>query len=115
MENNRDPHDARQLYWRANTALIRNLLIVWALVSLVFSILLVQPLNSIQFGGVPFGFWMAQQGSIYVFVALIFIYAVQMDRLDRKYGRSAISNQSVRGTADVSGPPLPHDSNPPEA
>ncbi|MBW4456111.1 MAG: DUF4212 domain-containing protein [Nostoc indistinguendum CM1-VF10] len=75
----------RRAYWRANTALIRNLLIVWALVSLVFSILLVQPLNSIRFFGVPFGFWMAQQGSILVFVALIFIYAFQMDKLDQKY------------------------------
>lgn len=88
MKNNKDH---RQAYWRANTALIRNLLIVWALVSLVFSILLVQPLNTIRLGGVPFGFWMAQQGSIYVFVALIFIYAVQMDRLDRKYSRDSAS------------------------
>ncbi|MBW4646041.1 MAG: DUF4212 domain-containing protein [Goleter apudmare HA4340-LM2] len=75
----------RRSYWRANTALIRNLLIVWALVSIVFSILLVQPLNTIRFFGIPFGFWMAQQGSILVFVALIFIYAFQMDKLDRKY------------------------------
>lgn len=79
----------QRTYWRANKALIRNLLIVWALVSIVMSILLVEPLNSFQIGGVPFGFWMAQQGSIYVFVALIFIYAVQMDRLDRKYKKSA--------------------------
>lgn len=78
--------DKRQAYWRANTALIRNLLIVWALVSLIFSILLVEPLNAVQFGRVPLGFWMAQQGSILTFVVLIFIYAVQMDRLDRKYG-----------------------------
>lgn len=77
--------EQRRAYWRANTALIRNLLIVWALVSLVFSILLVQPLNTIKFFGVPFGFWMAQQGSILVFVGLIFTYAVQMDKLDRKY------------------------------
>lgn len=78
--------DKRQAYWRANTSLIRNLLIVWALVSLVFSILLVEPLNMVQFGRVPLGFWMAQQGSILTFVVLIFIYAIQMDRLDRKYG-----------------------------
>lgn len=77
----------RQGYWRANTALIRNLLIIWAVVSLGMSILFVQPLNSIRFFGVPFGFWMAQQGSIYVFVALIFVYAVQMDKLDRKYNQ----------------------------
>lgn len=80
--NNQEKHS----YWRANTALIRNLLIVWALASLVFSILLVQPLNYIRFFGVPFGFWMAQQGSILIFVVLIFIYAVQMDKLDHKYG-----------------------------
>jgi putative solute:sodium symporter small subunit len=78
--------DKRQSYWRANTALIRNLLIVWALVSLVFSILLVEPLNTVHLGRVPLGFWMAQQGSILTFVVLIFIYASQMDRLDRKYG-----------------------------
>ena len=77
--------DPRRAYWRANRTLIGILLAVWALVSLVFSILLVQPLNAITFFGVPFGFWMAQQGSIYVFVVLIFIYAVQMDKLDRKY------------------------------
>ena len=70
-------------YWRANKALIRNLLIVWAFVSFVLSILLVQPLNTIKLGGIPFGFWMAQQGSIYVFVVLIFIYAIQMDKLER--------------------------------
>lgn len=78
-ENNRDS------YWRANIALIRNLLIVWALVSIVFGILLVQPLNMVRLGGVPLGFWMAQQGSIIVFVVLIFVYAIQMDKLDRKY------------------------------
>ncbi|MFB2923702.1 DUF4212 domain-containing protein [Aerosakkonema funiforme] len=77
--------DKHQAYWRANTALIRNLLIVWALVSIIFSILLVEPLNALRIGGVPLGFWMAQQGSIFVFVALIFIYAVQMDKLDRKH------------------------------
>jgi putative solute:sodium symporter small subunit len=78
--------DKRLAYWRANTALIRNLLIVWALVSLVFSILLVEPLNALRLGGLPLGFWMAQQGSILTFVVLIFIYAIQMDKLDRKYG-----------------------------
>ncbi|WP_299415613.1 DUF4212 domain-containing protein [Acaryochloris sp. IP29b_bin.148] len=72
-------------YWRQNTALIRTLLFVWALVSLVLSILLVQALNKISIGTLPLGFWMAQQGSIFVFVALIFLYAKQMDKLDRQY------------------------------
>ena len=75
----------KRAYWRANTTLIRNLLIVWAVVALGLSILLVEPLNNVKLGGVPLGFWIAQQGSIYVFVALIFIYAYQMDKLDRKY------------------------------
>lgn len=75
----------KRAYWRANTTLIRNLLLVWAVVALGLSILLVEPLNNVKLGGVPLGFWIAQQGSIYVFVALIFIYAYQMDKLDRKY------------------------------
>ncbi|WP_017300834.1 DUF4212 domain-containing protein [Nodosilinea nodulosa] len=79
----------REIYWRKNKALIRNLLIVWAVVSLGMSILFVQPLNSFNLGRVPFGFWMAQQGVIYVFVVLIFIYAIQMDKLDRKYGNGS--------------------------
>lgn len=76
-------------YWRQNTALIRTLLMIWGLVSLVFSILLVQPLNNISIGNLPLGFWMAQQGSIFVFVALIFIYAKQMDKLDRQYNANS--------------------------
>lgn len=77
-----------QRYWKANKSLIRNLLIIWAIVSLVLGILLVQPLNAITLGGVPLGFWIAQQGSIYVFVALIFVYAIRMDRLDRQYSQT---------------------------
>ncbi len=78
-------NDNRRTYWGANIRLIRTLLIIWATVSLGFSILLVQPLNTIILGKIPFGFWMAQQGSIFVFVILIFVYAVQMDKLDRKF------------------------------
>ncbi len=74
-----------EAYWKANTSLIRNLLIVWALVSYVFGIFLVEPLNGIRLGGLPLGFWFAQQGSIYVFVVLIFYYAWKMDHLDRQY------------------------------
>ena len=77
--------DKARAYWRANTRLIRNLLIIWGIVSLGLSILLVSPLNNIMLGKLPFGFWMAQQGSIFVFVILIFVYAVQMDKIDRKY------------------------------
>lgn len=82
-------------YWRANTILIRNLLLIWAIVSIGLSILLVQPLNTIKLGSVPLGFWMAQQGSIYIFVALIFIYAHRMDKLDRKYAMDKANQQTV--------------------
>ncbi len=74
-----------QAYWRANRRLIALLLAVWALVSIGGSLLFVEPLNQLRFGRIPLGFWLAQQGSIYVFVALIFIYARWMDRLDRQH------------------------------
>ncbi|MEZ5558980.1 MAG: DUF4212 domain-containing protein [Pseudomonadales bacterium] len=73
-------------YWRANLKLGAVLLAIWFLVSFGFGILLVEPLNQIRFFGFKLGFWWAQQGSIYVFVVLIFVYAACMRRLDRKYG-----------------------------
>ena len=73
-------------YWRANLKLIAVLLGVWAVVSYVFGILLVELLNHLHIGSLPLGFWFAQQGAIYVFVVLIFVYAWRMDKLDRKFG-----------------------------
>ena len=81
-----DFHANRRAYWRANLRLIGILLTVWAMVSVVFGILLVEPLNAFKIGRLPLGFWFAQQGSIYVFVVLIFIYAWRMDKLDQRYG-----------------------------
>ena len=72
-------------YWRANATLIAILLAIWAFVSLVCGILLVEVLNKVNFFGAPFGFWMAQQGSIYVFVILIFVYAWRMDKIDHEF------------------------------
>lgn len=74
-----------QDYWKKNLSYMIILLSVWALVSYVFGILLVEPLNAIKLGGFPLGFWFAQQGSIYTFVVLIFVYFVLMDRLDREF------------------------------
>ena len=74
-----------QAYWKRNKTYMMVLLAVWALVSYVFGILLVEQLNTISIGGFPLGFWFAQQGSIYVFVALIFIYYILMQRLDREF------------------------------
>lgn len=72
-------------YWRANVRLIAGFLTVWALASIVCSILLVETLNRFSFFGLPLGFWVAQQGAIILFVLLIFLYAWRMDRLDRDY------------------------------
>ena len=72
-------------YWRANLKLSAVLLAIWFLVSFGFGILFVEPLNEIRFFGFKLGFWWAQQGSIYVFIVLIFVYAGVMKRLDRKY------------------------------
>lgn len=73
-------------YWRANLKLMSILLVIWFTVSFGFGILLVEPLNQIPFFGFKAGFWWAQQGSIYVFIILIFVYARRMKRLDREYG-----------------------------
>lgn len=72
-------------YWRENLRLLLTLLVVWFTVSFGFGILLVEPLNSIPLFGFKLGFWFAQQGSIYVFVVLIFVYVAKMKALDRKY------------------------------
>jgi putative solute:sodium symporter small subunit len=73
-------------YWRANLRLMAKLLAVWFASSYGLGILLVEPLNRFHLGGFPLGFWFAQQGSIYVFVVLILVYAVRMDQLDKKHG-----------------------------
>ena len=75
-----------QLYWKANLRLLTICLVIWFIVSYGFGILLVEPLNAFKLGGYKLGFWFAQQGSIYVFIVLIFFYALSMGRLDRKYG-----------------------------
>lgn len=73
-------------YWQANLKLMAYCLAVWFVVSFVCGILLVDQLNAIRLGGYKLGFWFAQQGSIYVFVALVFFYAARMNQLDRKFG-----------------------------
>lgn len=72
-------------YWKANVRLLLGCLVVWFVVAYPISIWLVGPLNSISLGGYPLGFWFAQQGSIYTFLALIFFYAWKMNKLDREF------------------------------
>lgn len=75
-------------YWRRNVRYVGGLLLVWFVVSFGAGILFADRLNEIRIPGTgfPLGFWFAQQGSIYVFVVLIFVYVVLMNRLDRDFG-----------------------------
>ena len=72
-------------YWRKNLQYLLILLSIWFVVSYGCGILWVDQLNQIRMGGFKLGFWFAQQGSIYVFVILIFVYVWLMNRLDKKY------------------------------
>jgi putative solute:sodium symporter small subunit len=76
----------RAAYWKSNLRLLTVLLVIWFVVSYGFGILLSEPLNAIHLGGYKLGFWFAQQGSMYIFLVLIFIYTVGMNHLDKKYG-----------------------------
>ena len=84
-----DPESSQQRrrdYWRENLRIVAWLLAVWFLVSYGCGILFVDEVIKISLGGFQLGFWMAQQGSIYVFVVLIFVYVRLMNKLDQKYG-----------------------------
>ncbi|MCH1492109.1 MAG: DUF4212 domain-containing protein [Luminiphilus sp.] len=73
-------------YWKRNRSLMIRLMAIWFIVSFGFGIIGVDLLNTVQVGGYKLGFWFAQQGSIFVFIGLIFYYVVAMARLDREFG-----------------------------
>ena len=75
-----------QGYWKENISLIIKCLVIWFVVSYGFGIILVDSLNTIHLGGYKLGFWFSQQGSIYIFVILIFYYTFKMNEIDQKYG-----------------------------
>ncbi len=75
----------RKAYWKRNISYVIKLLLVWFLVSYGFGILLVDQLNTIKLGGFKLGFWFAQQGAIYTFVILIFVYVRLMNKLDKEF------------------------------
>lgn len=77
-----------QAYWKENIRTILSLLVVWFVVSLGAGVLFINELNAIEISGVKLGFWFAQQGSIYAFVILIFVYVYKMGKIDEKYGVS---------------------------
>jgi len=74
-----------QGYWKANLKILFGCLIVWFVISYGFGIIIAEPLNAIHIGGYPLGFWFAQQGSIYAFLALIVYYVLRMNKLDREF------------------------------
>ena len=76
----------RQAYWKTNLRYLLILLGIWFVVSYGAGILFRDDLNNIRLGGFKLGFWFAQQGSIYVFVILIFVYVRLMNKLDKKFG-----------------------------
>jgi len=90
MTDERDRKSAAEAYWRRNVRYVSILLAVWFVVSYGAGILFVDALNAFHIPGTgfPLGFWFAQQGSIYVFVVLIFVYVWLMNRLDREFGVS---------------------------
>lgn len=77
--------EKRAMYWKRNIRTVLSLLAIWFTVSFVFGILAVDTLNSIRLGGFKLGFWFAQQGSIYTFVILIFVYMYKMNKLDKEF------------------------------
>lgn len=87
-------------YWKANLRIVVSLLCVWFFISFVCGILLADFLDNFRIAGFKLGFWMAQQGSIYGFVILIFVYIRLMDRLDHKYNLDQIENADKPRTAN---------------
>lgn len=77
--------DAINRYWKRNLAIMSVLLIIWAAAGLGAGVLWADTLNAWSIGGIPLGFWFAQQGSILIFVVLILIYALMLNRLDRQH------------------------------
>lgn len=74
-----------QAYWRATLGLLAKVLVIWFIASFGAGILFAPVLNNIHLGGYPLGFWFAQQGSIFIFIALIFYYAKKMNEIDRQF------------------------------
>lgn len=83
------PDTRAQDYWKSNLKIVLSLLSVWFFISFGCGILFVDALDQVRFGGFKLGFWIAQQGSIYVFVVLVFVYIYLMDRLDKRFNASA--------------------------
>ena len=103
-----DPTPEERSYWRRNVRIVLSLLVVWFAVSYGAGILFVEQLNAVRLPGTgfPLGFWFAQQGAIYVFVLLIFVYVLLLNRLDREFEESQKNGSEGQrsGSAAEDGP-----------
>ena len=79
--------DRNKKYWKANLKIVLSLLLIWFIASFGFGIIFSENLDEIRIGGFKLGFWFAQQGSIYIFVVIIFLYVWLMKRLDKKFSK----------------------------
>ena len=110
-----DPTPEERSYWRRNVRIVLSLLVVWFAVSYGAGILFVEQLNAVRLPGTgfPLGFWFAQQGAIYVFVLLIFVYVLLLNRLDREFEESQFTGgEGGSGPASAGGErpgPAPED------
>ena len=104
-------HHAQRVYWRRNIKLIAVLLVIWLSFAIILPFLAIDQLNNIEFAGFKLGFWIAQQGSIIMFIGLIFIYALLADKLDRAYYREVVQNlvMILNRIRNLSHQELPHE------
>ncbi len=91
-----------QGYWRKNVTIMAVLLAIWAFVGLGCGVLFAKTLNQFSLGGFPLGFWFAQQGSIIVFIVLILVYAILLNRLDNEYSGDA-GKEELAAAAESAG------------
>ena len=91
--SNREKSEQNTAYWKANLALLSKLLLIWLMVSFGFGIVFVDWLDQFHLFGFKLGFWFSQQGSILVYIVLIFFYSWRMNAIDRKYGVDDVSER----------------------
>lgn len=90
--------DDKRYYWRHNIRYVLSLLAIWFTVSFLCGIVFVDDLDKIQIGGFKLGFWFAQQGAIYIFVILIFVYVKLMTRLEARVGLGDVEDEEEPGS-----------------